>query len=215
MWEVLGTHTVGTFHLLTHIFHSHLWVKGHPSPIYKSLNIQPTEYYQGPQSRTLTDTIFLFISSTSPTVRFFSVCFYLLTWLLWWCSLRITMKPYMCQISKLIFFQTLTNGFIFPPAAATSSATCWFSLNGTRSFYCNCSFSLPTLFFFFPVASRHCSPAFTGFISAVLRYPTERPCSDCCCISAVFLRDLRGVFCLFVSGRQHWLSVNDYPQVAF
>lgn len=74
---------------------------------------------------------------------------------------------------------------LFFPRATASSAPCWFSLNWTRSFYYNCPFSHPTTVFF-PVASGHCCPAFTCFISAALTHPAEKPCSICFCSSGCF-----------------------------
>lgn len=68
---------------------------------------------------------------------------------------------------------------------------------------------------FLPCCSWTLLSSLTSFISAALTVPTEKPCSLCFCSSSCFHSWPWGDFCLFVSGRQHWLSINGYWHIAF
>lgn len=135
-------------------------------------------YYQGLQSRVLTYIISFHIQHFTHR-DFFNVSCYRLAWLVWWYKLRITRKPYMCQIFKLISFRTLKVLLFSFSRPVVSSVPCWFSLNWTRSLT-----AIATDFF--PVASRLCAPVFTGFIFAVLTLPTEELCSLSLCSAGSF-----------------------------
>lgn len=76
----------------------------------------------------------LFTSNTSHTGIFFTTCICLLAWLVWRCSLRITMKICMCGILKINFLQNSDEWpcFYFFSRAIASSVSCWFSLHWTR-----------------------------------------------------------------------------------
>lgn len=129
------------------------------------------------------------------------------------CNLRITVEPYLYQIFKIHSSWTQIDSFSFQSSSQFCPALLLIKLN--KKLLLQLCLLSPTDVFF-PAASRHCSPVLTRFIFAVLTHPPELPCFLCHCSSGCFhLRTPLGIFCLFVSRKEHCVPINGYWLAAF